>query len=125
MNVSVRLVFFCLILIQPIAFSPFSFAYLFFYFFFFFSTHIIDPRTRDWPMMSSPFPTLAICLSYAYIVKVSCGQYTYVYTFNTFFLTHLRRVYLQFRILLHSSLPRCLNLYYRISISFSHSDRNR
>lgn len=30
-----------------------------------------DPRTRDWPMMSSPLPTLVICLSYAYIVKVS------------------------------------------------------
>jgi len=29
-----------------------------------------DPRTRDWPMMSSPFPTLAVCLSYAYFVKV-------------------------------------------------------
>lgn len=31
----------------------------------------LDPRTRDWPMMSSPFPTLAICLGYVYIVKVS------------------------------------------------------
>ncbi|KAG4068363.1 hypothetical protein HA402_007883 [Bradysia odoriphaga] len=29
-----------------------------------------DPRTKDWPMMSSPFPTLAVCLSYVYIVKV-------------------------------------------------------
>lgn len=29
-----------------------------------------DPRTRDWPMMSSPWPTLAVCLSYVYIVKV-------------------------------------------------------
>ncbi|XP_031633497.1 elongation of very long chain fatty acids protein AAEL008004-like isoform X2 [Contarinia nasturtii] len=29
-----------------------------------------DPRTRDWPMMSSPFPTLGICLLYAYFVKV-------------------------------------------------------
>lgn len=28
-----------------------------------------DPRTRDWPMMSSPLPTLIVCLSYAYIVK--------------------------------------------------------
>lgn len=31
----------------------------------------IDPRTREWPMMSSPIPTLAICLGYAYFVKVS------------------------------------------------------
>uniref|UniRef100_A0A146LEX3 Elongation of very long chain fatty acids protein n=1 Tax=Lygus hesperus TaxID=30085 RepID=A0A146LEX3_LYGHE len=30
-----------------------------------------DPRTRNWPMMSSPFPTLIICLSYVYFVKVA------------------------------------------------------
>uniref|UniRef100_A0A1A9W6N3 Elongation of very long chain fatty acids protein n=1 Tax=Glossina brevipalpis TaxID=37001 RepID=A0A1A9W6N3_9MUSC len=29
-----------------------------------------DPRTKDWPMMSSPLPTLAVCLSYVYLVKV-------------------------------------------------------
>ncbi|XP_012288595.1 elongation of very long chain fatty acids protein AAEL008004 [Orussus abietinus] len=29
-----------------------------------------DPRVNDWFMMSSPFPTLAICLFYAYFVKV-------------------------------------------------------
>uniref|UniRef100_A0A1A9VVD8 Elongation of very long chain fatty acids protein n=1 Tax=Glossina austeni TaxID=7395 RepID=A0A1A9VVD8_GLOAU len=29
-----------------------------------------DPRTKDYPLMSSPFPTIAICLSYAYFVKV-------------------------------------------------------
>uniref|UniRef100_A0A336MNH3 Elongation of very long chain fatty acids protein n=1 Tax=Culicoides sonorensis TaxID=179676 RepID=A0A336MNH3_CULSO len=29
-----------------------------------------DPRTRDWPLMSSPLPTIAICLSYAYFVKI-------------------------------------------------------
>ncbi|XP_019873198.1 elongation of very long chain fatty acids protein AAEL008004-like [Aethina tumida] len=29
-----------------------------------------DPRVNNWPMMSSPFPTLAICLTYAYCVKV-------------------------------------------------------
>ncbi|XP_014092354.1 very long chain fatty acid elongase 7 [Bactrocera oleae] len=29
-----------------------------------------DPRTRDWPLMNSPFPTIAISLSYAYFVKV-------------------------------------------------------
>lgn len=30
-----------------------------------------DPRTRDYPLMSSPFPTIAISLAYAYFVKVS------------------------------------------------------
>lgn len=29
-----------------------------------------DPRTQDWPLMSSPFPTLALCLGYVYLVKV-------------------------------------------------------
>lgn len=29
-----------------------------------------DPRTNSWLLMSSPFPTLAICLSYVYLVKV-------------------------------------------------------
>ena len=29
-----------------------------------------DPRVNDWFLMSSPFPTLCMCLSYAYIVKV-------------------------------------------------------
>ncbi|XP_060650422.1 elongation of very long chain fatty acids protein 7 [Drosophila nasuta] len=29
-----------------------------------------DQRTRDYPLMSSPFPTIAISLSYAYFVKV-------------------------------------------------------
>ncbi|XP_049286310.1 elongation of very long chain fatty acids protein [Anopheles funestus] len=29
-----------------------------------------DPRTRDWPLMSSPFPTIGISLCYAYFVKV-------------------------------------------------------
>lgn len=29
-----------------------------------------DPRVNDWLMMSSPFPTLALCLFYAYFVKV-------------------------------------------------------
>lgn len=28
-----------------------------------------DPRVQDWPMMSSPFPTLALCLFYAYFSK--------------------------------------------------------
>lgn len=30
-----------------------------------------DPRTRDYPLMDSPFPTIAISLTYAYFVKVS------------------------------------------------------
>lgn len=25
-----------------------------------------DPRVKDWPMMSSPFPTIALCIFYAY-----------------------------------------------------------
>lgn len=29
-----------------------------------------DPRVNDWSLMSGPFPTLAICLFYAYFVKV-------------------------------------------------------
>ncbi|XP_076642517.1 very long chain fatty acid elongase AAEL008004 [Halictus rubicundus] len=29
-----------------------------------------DPRVNDWAMMSSPFPTLAIVMSYVYFVKV-------------------------------------------------------
>ncbi|KAM3962407.1 very long chain fatty acid elongase 7 isoform 1-T2 [Aphomia sociella] len=28
-----------------------------------------DPRVKDWPMMSSPWPTLAICICYAYGCK--------------------------------------------------------
>lgn len=35
-----------------------------------------DPRTRDYPLMSSPFPTIAISLAYAYFVKVSAGGST-------------------------------------------------
>ncbi|KAG8252572.1 elongation of very long chain fatty acids protein-like [Homalodisca vitripennis] len=29
-----------------------------------------DPRVKDWPLMSGPGPTLLICLTYAFIVKV-------------------------------------------------------
>lgn len=29
-----------------------------------------DPRVRDWPLMSSPFPTILICITYAYSMKV-------------------------------------------------------
>nr|CAD7395076.1 unnamed protein product [Timema cristinae] len=31
--------------------------------------YVLDPRTSHWPLMSSPFPTLAICLSYVYLTK--------------------------------------------------------
>lgn len=30
-----------------------------------------DPRVNDWLLMSSPLPTLAICLTYVFTVKVS------------------------------------------------------
>lgn len=30
-----------------------------------------DPRVKDWPLMSSPLPTLAICLTYAFVVKIA------------------------------------------------------
>ena len=29
----------------------------------------IDPRVKDWPMMASPFPTLFLCVFYAYFSK--------------------------------------------------------
>lgn len=29
-----------------------------------------DPRVKDWPMMSSPIPTILICIFYAYFVRV-------------------------------------------------------
>lgn len=29
-----------------------------------------DPRVNDWPMMSSPLPSLGLCLFYAYFSKV-------------------------------------------------------
>lgn len=29
-----------------------------------------DPRVNQWPMMSSPLPTIAICMAYAYLAKV-------------------------------------------------------
>lgn len=29
-----------------------------------------DPRVQEWPMMQSPWPTLGICISYVYFVKV-------------------------------------------------------
>jgi hypothetical protein len=29
-----------------------------------------DPRVNDWLLIGSPFPTIALCLSYVYFVKV-------------------------------------------------------
>ena len=37
---------------------------------FFFIIFSSDTRTTNWFLMSSPFPTLFICLSYVYLVKV-------------------------------------------------------
>lgn len=39
-----------------------------------------DPRTRDWMLMSSPFPTIALSLTYAYCVKVSITKLTAIIT---------------------------------------------
>lgn len=30
----------------------------------------LDPRVKDWPMMDSPFPTICICLFYAFFNKI-------------------------------------------------------
>lgn len=30
-----------------------------------------DPRVAGWPLMTSPFPTMILCLTYAWLVKVS------------------------------------------------------
>lgn len=34
------------------------------------SRFVADPRVNDWPMMSSPLPSLGLCLFYAYFSKV-------------------------------------------------------
>lgn len=53
---------------------------------FFLQSSFSDPRTREWPMMSSPFPTLAVCLTYAYCVKVSHFSYVlYLHFIHVFF----------------------------------------
>lgn len=36
-----------------------------------FFTLFADSRTADWFLMSSPFYTLGICLTYVYVVKVT------------------------------------------------------
>jgi hypothetical protein len=33
-----------------------------------------DSRVADWFLMSSPLPTIAICLTYVYAVKVSTSE---------------------------------------------------
>lgn len=38
--------------------------------FIFFRIHVSDKRTTNWFLMGSPFPTLFMCLSYVYLVKV-------------------------------------------------------
>lgn len=30
-----------------------------------------DARVKDWPLMSSPLPTITICLTFAYLVKIA------------------------------------------------------
>nr|CAD7400950.1 unnamed protein product [Timema poppensis] len=37
---------------------------------------MINPRVNQWSMMTSPFPTLAICLAYA-ILRQSIGSSAY------------------------------------------------
>lgn len=46
-----------------------------------------DPRTRDWPLMSSPFPTIAMSLTYAYFVKVGNGHITCFFILSAFLCT--------------------------------------
>jgi hypothetical protein len=37
----------------------------------YFVLFFIDPRTKDWFLMSSPLPTLCICAAYVFTVKVA------------------------------------------------------
>lgn len=50
-------------------FFLFFLANLFNYLFICILLFFTDPRVNDWPMMSSPFPTLALCVFYAYFSK--------------------------------------------------------
>ena len=34
-----------------------------------FNIFFLDFRVKDWPMMSSPLPTIILCLSYAYFCR--------------------------------------------------------
>lgn len=34
-----------------------------------------DPRVASWPLASSPLPTLIICLTYVYAVKVNISHH--------------------------------------------------
>lgn len=72
---------------------------------FFLQSSFSDPRTREWPMMSSPFPTLAVCLTYAYCVKVSHFSYVlYLHFIHVFFFfwAIFLFYYYYFILLLHS-----------------------
>lgn len=48
-----------------------------------------DPRVKDWPMMSSPLPTILICLSYAYFVKVKITNFFAISQWHSKFLFKL------------------------------------
>lgn len=48
--------------------------------------HKSDSRTTNWMLMSTPFPTVLICLTYVYIVKVN------ILYFVAFFLTYTNLV---------------------------------
>lgn len=39
--------------------------------FYYFVLFFVDPRTKDWFLMSSPLPTLSICLAYVFTVKIA------------------------------------------------------
>lgn len=45
-----------------------------------------DQRVKDWFLMSSPFPTLAICLTYVFIVKVSMPIIPYKHLYKSLFI---------------------------------------
>lgn len=52
-----------------------------------------DPRTSNFPLMSSPLPTIIICFIYVYIVKVSRHyvstiHFFFAITFKIFFFFH-------------------------------------
>lgn len=43
-----------------------------------------DPRTTNWPLMSSPFPTMFIILGYLYVVKVCSHNFFDLDRLNNF-----------------------------------------
>lgn len=46
-----------------------------------------DPRTSEWPLMSSPFPTIWICILYVYCVKVGITTAVIMNFLSKFFMT--------------------------------------